>query len=163
MYIDSTLPIKRRNELDAMLCESLWVDLSLPHTKPITLGGVYRPPNTSVEFNDNWEQVLTSATIKDSELYILGDFNCDTLTKKGQQSKIIRTAKDNQPHQMIKKPTRVIDHSSTCIDLVFANHIDKVIDSDVTKTATSDHYIVYLTRRAQQDEMLKKLYSTKFS
>ena len=44
MYFDSTLPIKRRNELDAILCESPGVDLSLPYTKPITLGGVYRPP-----------------------------------------------------------------------------------------------------------------------
>ena len=51
---------------------------------------------------------------------------------------------------MIKEPTRVTDHSSTCIDLVFANHIDKVIDRNVIKTATSDHYMVYLTRRAQR-------------
>ena len=107
------------------------------------------PSNTPVEFNDNWERVLTSTT-KDSELYIQGDFNCDTLTKKGQQSKLIRTTKDNQLHQMIKEPTRVTDHSSTCVDLVFVNHIDKVIDSNAIKTATSNHYMVYLTRRTQR-------------
>ena len=46
----------------------------MPHTKPITIGIIYRPPNQS-KFLDIFEENLPKINISYREIYFLGDFN----------------------------------------------------------------------------------------
>ena len=54
--------------------ESVFFEILLPNTKPITVGTIYRPPNQS-----NFLEVLNENMNKidsiSNEIYILGDFN----------------------------------------------------------------------------------------
>ena len=38
--------------------EALWIELNLPHTKPILVGTVYRPPDSKVEYLDNLDSIF---------------------------------------------------------------------------------------------------------
>ena len=46
----------------------------MPHTKPITIGIIYRPPNQS-KFLDIFEENLRKLDSSYREIYFLGDFN----------------------------------------------------------------------------------------
>lgn len=58
--------------------EYIFTDL-FPKTKPITIGGTYKPPNQTRLF----EQIITQfeATDLKNKLYILRDFNMNLLSK----------------------------------------------------------------------------------
>ena len=53
--------------------------------------------------------------------------------------------------QLITEPTRVTPTSQTLIDLCITNACDKVINSGVLPLGISDHYLVYMTRKAHYD------------
>ena len=46
----------------------------MPHTKPITIGAICRPPNQS-KFLDTFEENLPKLNTSYREIYFLGDFN----------------------------------------------------------------------------------------
>ena len=58
--------------------ESVFFEILLPNSKPITVGTIYRPPNQS-----NFLEVLNKNMNKfdsiSNETYILGDFNINLL------------------------------------------------------------------------------------
>ena len=54
--------------------ENITFDILMPHTKPITVGIIYRPPNQS-KFLDIFEENLPKLNISYCEISFLGDFN----------------------------------------------------------------------------------------
>ena len=54
--------------------ENITFDILMPHTKPITVGIIYRPPNQS-KFRDIFEENLPKLNTSYREIYFLGDFN----------------------------------------------------------------------------------------
>ena len=58
-----------RNEI-----ESITFDILMPHTKPITVGIIYRPPNKP-KFLDIFKENLPKLNTSYREFYFLGDFN----------------------------------------------------------------------------------------
>ena len=54
--------------------ENITFDILMPHTKPITVGIIYRPPNQS-KFLDIFEENLPKLNTSYREIYFLGDFN----------------------------------------------------------------------------------------
>ena len=54
--------------------ENFTFDILMPHTKPITIGIIYRPPNQS-KLLDIFEENLPKLNSSYRETYFLGDFN----------------------------------------------------------------------------------------
>ena len=50
----------------------------MPHTKPITVGIIYRPPNQS-KFLDIFEENLPKLNTSYREIYFLGDFKINLI------------------------------------------------------------------------------------
>jgi len=73
--------------------EILWVKISLPSTRPIYICSVYRPPShgSDIQQTKHLCTVLESQVrsfARNSEVYILGDLNCDLLKKNNLSSQI---------------------------------------------------------------------------
>ena len=86
LYIRSDISYNPRPEL-LVLCdelESVWIDLLLPVTPPISVGVCYRPPNQQ-NFLDLLEKQLCDVSL-DTEIIMLGDLNIDVTNKKSNSS-----------------------------------------------------------------------------
>ena len=57
--------------------------------------------------------------------------------------------------QLIDKPTRVTQNSSTLLDHIYTNKKDKISQSGVIETGISDHFITYCTRKITRDHIGK--------
>ena len=100
----------------------------------------YRPPNqNNNEFNKfltNFERLLNHVKqLRSSFLVPLGDFNArskswyldDITTYKG--SKIDSLTTTHGLYQLISQPTHLLPTSSTCIDLIFTDQPNLVVNS----------------------------------
>ena len=121
----------------------------MPHTKPITIRIIYRPPNQS-KFLDIFEENLPKINTSYREIYFLGDFNInlfengkyvfdkcssnnknlDSFTKKYREYCPLFGLK-----QLIKYPTRVTCSSSSILVHVLASFPDRVSQSGVIDVA----------------------------
>jgi hypothetical protein len=50
-------------------------------------------------------------------------------------------------HQLVSEPIRITISSSTVIDLIFTNILDKIVCSDLSHVGISDHSLVYAFRK----------------
>ena len=121
----------------------------MPHTKPITIRIIYRPPNQS-KFLDIFEENLPKINTSYREIYFLGDFNInlfengkyvfdkcssnnknlDSFTKKYREYCPLFGLK-----QLIKYPTPVTCSSSSILVHVLASFPDRVSQSGVIDVA----------------------------
>ena len=103
---------------------------------------LYRPPSqTSDEFQSftsNLEKFLININSFDPHFVILlGDFNAkskswsinDTTTEEGTILENVTSLFGL--NQLISDPTHILQHSSSCIDLIFVNQPNLVIDSGI--------------------------------
>ena len=133
----------------------------MPHTKPITVGIIYRPPNQS-KFLDIFEENLPKLNTSYREIYFLGDFNInlfengkyvfqksssnnknlDSFTKKYHECCTLFGLK-----QLIKCATRVTCSSSSIPGHVLVSFPDRISQSGVFDIGISDHQLIYCTRK----------------
>ena len=117
---------------------------------------LYRSPSqTQDQFNEfllNFEQLLSDVFFcSPSFLLIRGDFNAktsswwrkDSTTSKGIQIEALTCSYGLS--QLISSPTHILQNSSSCIDLIFTNQSNLVIDSGVHPSlhANCHHQITY--------------------
>ena len=67
--------------------ESLWVEVNLPHTNPILIGTVYRPPSSEADYLEHLDMIFQNYTTLYEDVIIVGDFNLD-ISKKNFLNKI---------------------------------------------------------------------------
>ena len=72
--------------------EAVWIELSLPKTKPIVCGVVYRAPYQSKFYNLFEDVCISSTHIQERECVVLGDFN--TNVTGSQRCKLKRPCLD---------------------------------------------------------------------
>ena len=86
VFIKDTLCWHRRHDLETDDIECIWIELSINKFRPILLGNIYRPPDTSLylprDFNDKFETMLEKINAEEKETLLLGDMNCDFLTRR---------------------------------------------------------------------------------
>ena len=114
-------------------------------SKPVILGVVYLP-NKNSDFLDELDETLYQMETDDKEYIIVGDFNLNVFDPKDKE-KINDFCYDHQLSQLVEKPTRVTENSSTCIDLIFSSHPEKVNKIEVVPLGLSDHSMVLLNRK----------------
>ena len=80
---------------------------------------------------------------------ILGDFNyCILNTKVNIFSEMMTT---HGFSQIINKPTRVTNKSTSLINHMYTNNKDKISQAGVIETGINDHFITYCTRKKFKD------------
>ena len=142
--------------------ESVFFEILLPNSKPITVGTIYRPPNQS-----NFLEVLNENMNKidsiSNEIYILGDFNINfslndsyIFSKKGiiNNESFPSDVKSSYEyctyfslHQLIKVPTRITCNSATIIDHILASYPERVTQQGIIDVGLSDHQLIFCTRK----------------
>ena len=120
-YIKCGIMFKEISDLRDNDVEALWIQINLPHTKPILLGTVYRPPNAKAEYLCKLDSIFQSCTALYQDVVILGDFNLD-IAKKCNSSKINKISKNNNLHQLINEFTRIIKDHIMCCKLFDCKH-----------------------------------------
>ena len=133
--------------------EDIWFELFLPKTKPIFIGTCYRAPdnNKIIECLEN----TLSKLQPDSEALILGDFNICLLNKSNLSKRYEELLNSFNFTQLIESPTRVTPTSSTLIDHIHTNTIDKICQAGIIETGLSDHFITYCTRKVVKGQINK--------
>ena len=74
VYIQNRIPVNLREELMLNTVEVLWLQVHLPHLKPILVGSCYRPPSANSQYLDNMCEMLDNECDINREVYFLGDF-----------------------------------------------------------------------------------------
>ena len=103
------------------------------------------------DFISKFESLLDYSGSEEKETLILGDLNCDLAAKKlsADNKELCMLFKVYQFIQLIKEPTRIIERSSTLLDLAFTTDQGKISDSGVLECSISDHSLVYIIRKAR--------------
>ena len=127
--------------------------------KLLVIGTIYRPPSSSVEFYTLLRNSLEtwSMSTPKSELFLLGDTNIDTSQPCSSAVKHMdNLSQEFQLQQVIDKPNRVHQHSSSIIDHVYCSDMHRVSDYGVVHSTISDHYAVFCTRKARRTKSVSK-------
>ena len=103
------------------------------------------------DFISKFESLLDYSCSEEKETLILGDLNCDLAAKKlsADTKELCMLFKVYQFIQLIKEPTRIVERSSTLLDLAFTTDQGKISDSGVLECSISDHSLVYIIRKAR--------------
>lgn len=154
LYIKKDIPYSIRSALHSDDLDCKWVDVILPKTKPILLGVCYRPPKQDVkDFFKSLENVLNSNVTIAQECIILGDFNVNVLTNKGNGVESVSNLCNTfNLKQLISDPTRVAKNSSTAIDLIFSSEPSMICANGVLPVGISDHFLTFCRRQRQRNK-----------
>ena len=81
------------------------------------IGLFYRPPNSTEEFSDIFEDSIENASDLNHDMIILGDFDNDILSNNCNK-KLGKIMLEFILHHIIKEATRLTENSETCLDLL---------------------------------------------
>ena len=154
LYIKDTLPSKNRSDL-VTLPECIVYEIQL-NRKKYFYAVIYRSPSQGPEefdnFTINFELMLSKMHTENPFCVIItGDFNCrstqwwenDIENNEGKLFEPITA--DNGLHQLISEPTHLMGDSKSCIDLIFTDQPNLIIESGVHPSLHEQchHQIVY--------------------
>ena len=133
--------------------ELICVERKPPQSRPFLIVAWYRPPNGPVASFDKLEEILNLLDKEDKEIILLGDTNCDLSQNNAGQP----FSNNDTKHlcniyelfsfkQLINKPTRVILSSST-LDHISTTAVNTSVQSGVSETSMSDHFMVLWVRK----------------
>ena len=121
------IPEKKIPDLMAADIEVIWLQINLPHIKPLLIGCVYRPPSANVDYLNQMCLMLDQVCDLGHETYLLGDTNIDWNSSNcSLKEKLQSTARTCNLIQMVDRPTKVCirrdgSKRETCIDHIFTN------------------------------------------
>ena len=149
VYIHESIDCQKQpHQFQLPSAETMWLTLKTPFSLPITVGIIYRHPNSStlINFIDELSLCLETLNTKNTTFYLLGDININIL-ETPQSSGVYRylnSLLSNLCIPLITKPTRVNNNSATAIDHILTNDTDHVINPGVIPTdEISDHYVIF--------------------
>ena len=158
IFVRDGIPFVVMSDLIKHNFECLWVEIKRPKCKRMILCCSYRPDDGNIDgFISNLADSLNYIDTENSEIVLVGDFNIDYSTKNQLRRKLDEFALQHSLSQIICKPTRVTENSSTTIDLMFVNNTHRVVQSDVLQSSISDHSIVFCTIKGGVKKLPPKL------
>ena len=113
------------SDLELEILECIWVEIKPINSKSFLVAHIYRPPNSTIQWNDLFEESLEKALGLELEMYILGDFNRDLL-KDHVNNPWLDYAESFGLTQIIQDATRVTNSSTTPIDHIYCNARENV-------------------------------------
>ena len=137
LYVRCNVNYSPRLDLSIDQIENLCIEIRKPKSKSFLVTTWYRPPDSLVSIFSYFETLVGKIDAENIEYYLMGDLNCD----------LSSIADLYNLHQIIDEPTRITTSSSTMIDLIFTNTVDKIVCSGVSHVGISDHSLVYAFRK----------------
>ena len=138
MFVRNNIPFIRRTDLEKSLTESLLIEITVKNSKSFLVGCFYRPPETSNYLSNNYnlslQSHLSDVLKENKEAIMLGDFNV-SYKNHHENNEFKITLTQNGFKQLIKKPTRTTQTSSTLIDLIITNTPSTISKHDVIATS----------------------------
>ena len=144
LYYRKSINCKHKCNIEISNIETLWAEITLPNAKPFLICSVYRPPSSTSDWIDLFEEELSIAQTAGLEVIIMGDFNLDLSMNTNR--KWLNSIELFDLSQLISQPTRVTETSSTIIDHVYTSHPDNISESFVSHYSISDHFPVCFSR-----------------
>ena len=125
-YIPTQYDYTVHDEMSYMndILESLFIEIAVPKSKSLTVGIIYRPPQSNQnEFLNIIQDLLQNITLRNKDCIIMGDFNINLLTHNHSPIaheflEVVFLAASFLP--LISKPTRVTEHSAL-LDNIFTD------------------------------------------
>ena len=148
ILVKQGLIYNRRKDLDIFIekeVESTFIDLLSKSKKYITIGSMYRPPNTKDDiFTDSILKIKHKISLDrvKREIIISMDHNYDLLksTEHKKTQQFLDTLLNQELFPTITRPTRITKQSATLIDNVFVSlNLHKKFESLILINDMSDH------------------------
>jgi hypothetical protein len=79
VYIQNHIPVKLLSRSNVTI-EVIWLQVHLPHLKPILVGSCNRSSNANSQYLENMCEMLDNVCDINREVYFLGDLNIDWLS-----------------------------------------------------------------------------------
>ena len=153
VYIQNHIPVKLRDDLMLNTVEIIWLQVHLPHLKPILEGSCYRPPSANSQYLDNVCEMLDNTVCDiNREVYFLSELNIDWLSSSYPLRKKLQIVTSAcKLDQVVSQPARVVTNSrgikSTCINHNFTNAVEMCFKAVSKSIECSDHNIVAISRK----------------
>ena len=146
VYVKEGICCTRRTDLEHESLECLWLEIKPVKSKSFLVGNIYRPPNSTVQWNTIFEDCIENVLREDKEIYLMGDINKDLLNS---QIKNVWTEYivSFGLTQLVSEATRVTSNSKTLIDHIYSNCPENVNSLNVPKIGLSDHFPIFFTRK----------------
>ena len=135
----------RRPDLETDGVESMWVQLKRSaKDSTILICILYRNPSYNYAWYDDFVHMmdLVTAANPKSDYIILGDFNIDLLKPHTSWKS---TCNLFGLQQLVQQPTRVTPTSSTLLDHIYTNNVDRVYNVHLSDVSLSDHSPIVCT------------------
>ena len=138
-YSSNIIDIKQLNcNLECVFCA-----VRCKHST-ITIGSVYRPPDSGNSYHDSILMVLDYIYSLCNDIILMGDLNYNCYQNGYKPDKnIVEISNNYELKQVIDKPTRVTLTTSSLLDVLFIPQGMDLVHSDVLNVNLSDHYGIY--------------------
>ena len=146
---DRDITCVENSDLISPSIECSFLKLSLKQARPTIIGAIYRPPSASyVDSIDELESHIDSLDLPiNADLVILGDVNIDLLQNNAATKYLNKFLKSQSLEQVITRPTRITNQSSTLIDHIYINNPAMYQHRGVIDPNLSDHCLTFVTRK----------------
>lgn len=124
LCIRDSINYKRLIDLPDDNMELISIQVLKPKAKPFIVCTWYRPPGSTTELMNRFEDVLQKLDSYHMEVDIIGDLNCNVGATSPDCStqKLLDICDSYQYRQLIDQPTRITQLTSPIIDLFLTNH-----------------------------------------
>ena len=147
IYTRDILNVREMSSFVPENIEAVCLEIIKPKTQPILITTVYRPPSSNTNFMDDLENYLHVLDSQNKELILTGDLNCDLSLSILQyhSRRLMDILELFQMKQVIADPTRITSNTTSLLDIIATNRLDKVKESGVIHLGISDHSLVYVS------------------
>ena len=146
MYCPDSSRCKRREDLESSILEAIWIETRINRRKPMLVCTVYRPPDCSCQFFEEFSAMLDNASKESKEILVMGDMNINYLSDCTISRRMRSMCEEFSLTQMITEPTRVTQNSMTLIDHILSSYPCGFLESGCLDVGVSDHLLVYAVK-----------------
>ncbi len=146
LYVNSRLQANVNTNVDFDdPSDSLFIDIELPNGKKLTVGIIYRPPESNLNvFRDKLEEALYTINRKNNNCILMGDFNIDISREDATKNDFINTLHSFSFSPTINMFTRITHLSKSTIDNMVTNIHNSTLESGVVLSDITDHFPIVL-------------------
>ena len=125
-YIKTSINFVTRRDLNLNDLENLCLEIQKPCSKPFLVVTWYRRHCSSAELFSQYETLVGKLDSLDLEYYLMGDLKCNMASAHfDTNTPLLCEISDTYGlRQLITEPTRIIESSSSLIDVIFKNCIN---------------------------------------
>ena len=149
--------IKRRTDLETSKIECMWIEIKCSMSSPLLLGYVYRHPDSTDEWQENFVQMMDTITPSNRNILLQGDFNVNLLEPhpSWQSTLTLFGLK-----QIVTKPTRISLTTTSLLDHIYTNNTSLFTNVEVPEKSISDHFPTICTWKTKPPKPPKKGHMT---